>query len=393
MSIIGEEQVKLASQHVEYLFRDYLTEIDDAYIDSDSEITIAFKVRISPHPQMANETKVKTSIRFTPKATTDSIEDAASEIQGKLPFREDRTGEGAPAGGGGETETHDTQESRPQPNEHGVFEGIPPKFSYASKKAKAAITVVKYKGEWFHAATCEHYQGDNRHLDGLPSFQKKAWPTEREAVDAAVKQLIDFNTFEHGEIFSTSSSHKTQMKEAKKIIAWAQSIISNPSGECRVCHCTDERACPGGCYWVEPDLCSACAGPEYNAIDKTGGGAGGGISSLRTHSPVPNEHGVFAGIKPLYRYEAKKASAAIFVVELPDGWIESFEYNFSLGDHRGAGGLPSLNDPRFPTKELAVNAAAKQIIDDCLPVEHPKQETEAKKMIEWAEQYVVEEST
>jgi hypothetical protein len=29
---------------------------------------------------------------------------------------------------------------------------------------------------------------------------------------------------------------------------------------CRVCGCTDERACPGGCSWVEEDLCSACAG-------------------------------------------------------------------------------------------------------------------------------------
>ncbi len=28
---------------------------------------------------------------------------------------------------------------------------------------------------------------------------------------------------------------------------------------CRECGCTDERACPGGCSWVEEDLCSACA--------------------------------------------------------------------------------------------------------------------------------------
>jgi hypothetical protein len=29
-------------------------------------------------------------------------------------------------------------------------------------------------------------------------------------------------------------------------------------GVCRVCGCTDEEACEGGCSWVEPDLCSAC---------------------------------------------------------------------------------------------------------------------------------------
>lgn len=27
---------------------------------------------------------------------------------------------------------------------------------------------------------------------------------------------------------------------------------------CRVCGCTDDKACPGGCYWVEDDLCSQC---------------------------------------------------------------------------------------------------------------------------------------
>ena len=27
---------------------------------------------------------------------------------------------------------------------------------------------------------------------------------------------------------------------------------------CRKCHCTDGRAGPGGCYWVERDLCSSC---------------------------------------------------------------------------------------------------------------------------------------
>jgi len=30
---------------------------------------------------------------------------------------------------------------------------------------------------------------------------------------------------------------------------------------CRVCGCTNMQACPGGCYWVEDDLCSRCAKP------------------------------------------------------------------------------------------------------------------------------------
>ena len=27
---------------------------------------------------------------------------------------------------------------------------------------------------------------------------------------------------------------------------------------CRICGCTDEAGCAGGCSWVEPDLCSEC---------------------------------------------------------------------------------------------------------------------------------------
>lgn len=34
----------------------------------------------------------------------------------------------------------------------------------------------------------------------------------------------------------------------------------------RVCGCTDDNACEGGCYWVEPGLCSKCA---ENANDET----------------------------------------------------------------------------------------------------------------------------
>ncbi|MEY2161328.1 hypothetical protein [Rhodanobacter sp. FW106-PBR-LB-2-11] len=34
--------------------------------------------------------------------------------------------------------------------------------------------------------------------------------------------------------------------------------LLSQSGSCRVCGCTESFACPGGCSWVEPDLCSAC---------------------------------------------------------------------------------------------------------------------------------------
>jgi hypothetical protein len=35
-------------------------------------------------------------------------------------------------------------------------------------------------------------------------------------------------------------------------------------GECRVCGCTEEESCPGGCIWAnsEATLCSRCAREE-----------------------------------------------------------------------------------------------------------------------------------
>lgn len=56
--------------------------------------------------------------------------------------------------------------------------------------------------------------------------------------------------------------------------------------ECAVCGCTDEEACPGGCIWAAPGLCSRCAregagaellGPdpaEFEALSYDDGGAG-----------------------------------------------------------------------------------------------------------------------
>jgi len=39
-------------------------------------------------------------------------------------------------------------------------------------------------------------------------------------------------------------------------------ICESDSAKCRVCGCTQYNACPGGCYWVEDELCSNCFDPE-----------------------------------------------------------------------------------------------------------------------------------
>ena len=47
--------------------------------------------------------------------------------------------------------------------------------------------------------------------------------------------------------------------------------------ECKVCGCTEDAACVGGCSWVEMDLCSACV-PHGDRLKDTGyqGGPGYG---------------------------------------------------------------------------------------------------------------------
>ncbi|SNS15866.1 PRTRC system protein E [Humidesulfovibrio mexicanus] len=49
---------------------------------------------------------------------------------------------------------------------------------------------------------------------------------------------------------------------------------------CRKCGCTDDQACSGGCSWVEPDLCSACA--------ETGGTA---TAAVETAQQEEEDHG------------------------------------------------------------------------------------------------------
>lgn len=65
-------------------------------------------------------------------------------------------------------------------------------------------------------------------------------------------------------------------KEAEaKVDELVAAILDTP--HCRECGCTNDMACPGGCFWVEEDLCSACATPEqlervaqeFKALDKT----------------------------------------------------------------------------------------------------------------------------
>lgn len=45
----------------------------------------------------------------------------------------------------------------------------------------------------------------------------------------------------------------------------ARNLAAPRVRRCRICSCTELQACPDGCYWIGPDLCSAC---RHKVIDK-----------------------------------------------------------------------------------------------------------------------------
>lgn len=69
------------------------------------------------------------------------------------------------------------------------------------------------------------------------------------------KKLIKFlkdNGFEYAD--ENNMGQKIFTKGSIEIVI----EVSEGTQACRVCGCTQERACPGGCFWAEVNLCSEC---------------------------------------------------------------------------------------------------------------------------------------
>jgi len=63
---------------------------------------------------------------------------------------------------------------------------------------------------------------------------------------------------------------------------------------CSVCGCTDDKACPGGCFWVKPGLCSACAAKtKATSINLCDGGKARQIMKEETRDDAPKSSPVF----------------------------------------------------------------------------------------------------
>lgn len=69
------------------------------------------------------------------------------------------------------------------------------------------------------------------------------------------------------------NSENEQCGDREQYECWQKYFKEIVAGErvCKVCGCTNDNACKGGCSWVTADLCSHCADKKegHNAEQKT----------------------------------------------------------------------------------------------------------------------------
>ncbi len=58
-------------------------------------------------------------------------------------------------------------------------------------------------------------------------------------------------------LFSQSAVDSLHVKS--RVMAAKNIFLGIDSPVCKICGCTDDHACEGGCFWIAPNLCSACA--------------------------------------------------------------------------------------------------------------------------------------
>ena len=99
---------------------------------------------------------------------------------------------------------------------------------------------------------------------GVPFFFK-SWGEWCPVMECTVSESILGRTQRH-EFPDGKISYRVGKKRAGRLLdgrTWDEmpTKLLASVRRCRVCGCTDDRACEGGCYWIEADLCSRCAGP------------------------------------------------------------------------------------------------------------------------------------
>lgn len=67
-------------------------------------------------------------------------------------------------------------------------------------------------------------------------------------------------------LFDALHNHGADVDELEELEGiYAEMSVGEPP-RCRMCGCTEVRACPGGCSWVSWDLCSSCTDWGWGAL-------------------------------------------------------------------------------------------------------------------------------
>jgi hypothetical protein len=59
-------------------------------------------------------------------------------------------------------------------------------------------------------------------------------------------------------------------QEHERAVLTGRGIELGDEPPCRECGCSDSLACPQGCSWAQPDLCSVCAAELDELADPLG---------------------------------------------------------------------------------------------------------------------------
>jgi len=127
----------------------------------------------------------------------------------------------------------------------------------------------------------EHVDVVSVHTGLCPSCEVELDPHNQEAPTAQEATMPEPTAPEIPEyirgltdlLIATEGHRDPLVRATRKIVVQAalaldQAQAASPAA-CRECGCTDNDACFPSCFWVEPDLCSACATPQSSGSDAT----------------------------------------------------------------------------------------------------------------------------
>jgi hypothetical protein len=115
-------------------------------------------------------------------------------------------------------------------------------------RERGTVVDAWYRGD-LRLSVAQHTSKDE------PPVRWWTWSVTRETSEGKKRELDTL-----GEGLSRRSE-----REAAMCADAIADVVLEPS--CRICGCTEENACEGGCSWVEADLCSACA-PDVARAEK-----------------------------------------------------------------------------------------------------------------------------